>query len=120
VGWGNSGEDSWPGRGDLGRSKSGTSYDRVRGTSRTNARARIRANSTSHRVGAADRRGRTPAKPNWPTIKQNWEKPSMGTDVSPRGEARGRLAWLLAGWMAGTVGAELRRGRAARGERERG
>jgi hypothetical protein len=43
----------------------------------------------------------------------------MGTDVSPQGEARGRLAWLLASWMTGTAGAGLSRGRAARAERER-
>jgi hypothetical protein len=44
----------------------------------------------------------------------------MGTDVSPQGEARGRFAQLLAGWMSSTAGAELWRGRAVRGERERG
>jgi hypothetical protein len=44
----------------------------------------------------------------------------MGTDVSPRGEAQGRLGQLLAGWMADMAGAELRRGRPTRGERERG
>jgi hypothetical protein len=80
----------------------------VRGTLGTNARAPDRANLASHRAGAADRHGRTPVKPNWPTTKQNWEKPSFGNGVSPRGEARGLLAQLLSGWMAGTAGEELR------------
>jgi hypothetical protein len=43
----------------------------------------------------------------------------MGMGVSPRGEARGHLAWLLASEVTGTAGAGLQRGRAARAERER-
>jgi hypothetical protein len=43
----------------------------------------------------------------------------MGIGVSPRGEARGCLAWLLAGKVTGMAGAGLRRGRAARAERAR-
>jgi hypothetical protein len=43
----------------------------------------------------------------------------MRTCVSPWGEARGRLAWRLASWVTGTVGAGLRGGRAAKAERER-
>jgi hypothetical protein len=43
----------------------------------------------------------------------------MGTDVSPRGGARGRLAWPPASWMTDTMGAGLRRGRAAWAEHER-
>jgi hypothetical protein len=39
AGRGNSGEESRPGRGDLGRTKAWTNYDRVRGTSGTNAGA---------------------------------------------------------------------------------
>jgi hypothetical protein len=39
TGQGNFGEESRPGRGDLGRAKAWTSYDRVTGTSRTNAEA---------------------------------------------------------------------------------
>jgi hypothetical protein len=42
----------------------------------------------------------------------------MGMDVSPRGEAKGRLARLLAGWMAGMVaqnsGEAEQRGQSAR------
>jgi hypothetical protein len=33
----------------------------------------------------------------------------MGMDVSPQNEARGGLAWLLAGWTTSTAGVELRR-----------
>jgi hypothetical protein len=44
----------------------------------------------------------------------------METGVSPRGEAWGRLARLLVGWMTGTTGTGLQRGRAAKAERERG
>jgi hypothetical protein len=57
-------EESRLGRGYLGRAKAWTSYDRVRGTSQTNTEAQGWANSGSHRVGAADRHGRTPARPN--------------------------------------------------------
>jgi hypothetical protein len=52
--------------------------------------------------------------------RQNREKLSMGTDVLPWDRARGGLVRLLADWMAGTAGVELRRSRAARAERERG
>jgi hypothetical protein len=38
----------------------------------------------------------------------------MGTGVSPRGEAWGRLTRLLAGWMTGTADAGLRGGQSAR------
>jgi hypothetical protein len=65
AGRGNSGEESRPGRGDLGRAKACTSYGWVRGTSQTNAGAQGWANSTSHRASAADCRGRTSAMPNW-------------------------------------------------------
>jgi hypothetical protein len=43
----------------------------------------------------------------------------MGMGVSPWGEARGRLARRLAGWVTGTAIAGLRRGRAAKAEQER-
>jgi hypothetical protein len=43
----------------------------------------------------------------------------MGMGVSPWGEAQGRLARCLAGWVTGTAGAGLRRGRATKAERER-
>jgi hypothetical protein len=43
----------------------------------------------------------------------------MGTGVSPWGEARGRLARRLAGWVTGTTGVGLRRGRATKAEHER-
>jgi hypothetical protein len=43
----------------------------------------------------------------------------VGMGISPSGEARGRSPRLLAGWMIGTGGAGLRRGRAARAEHER-
>jgi hypothetical protein len=44
----------------------------------------------------------------------------MGMNVSPQDGARGGLAWLLAGWVTGMMGAGLWRGRAARAERKRG
>jgi hypothetical protein len=43
----------------------------------------------------------------------------MGTSVSPWGEAQGRLARRLAGWVTGTASAGLRQGRASKAERER-
>jgi hypothetical protein len=81
VGRGNSSEESRLGRQDLGRAKAWTNYNRVRGTSGTNAGAPDRANSASHRVGTANCHGRTPAKPNWPRqskIGRNraWERMS--------------------------------------------
>jgi hypothetical protein len=60
AGRGTSGEESQSRRGDPRPAKACTSYDRVRGTSRTNAGAQGRANLVSHRAGAANRRGRTP------------------------------------------------------------
>jgi hypothetical protein len=53
---GNSGEESRPWRGGLGRAKAWTSYDKVRGTLRTKAGAQGRAESASHRAGAAELR----------------------------------------------------------------
>jgi hypothetical protein len=64
AGRGNSGEESRPRRGGSGRARAWTNFDRVRGTSGTDAGAPDQANSTGHRAGVADRRGRTPAKPN--------------------------------------------------------
>jgi hypothetical protein len=43
----------------------------------------------------------------------------MGMGVSPWGEAQGCLVRRLVGWVTGTAGAGLRRGRAVRVERER-
>jgi hypothetical protein len=43
----------------------------------------------------------------------------MGMGVSPWGKAQGRLVRRLAGWVTGTTGAGLRRGRVAKVERER-
>jgi hypothetical protein len=86
-GSGNSGEEFWPGRGGLECAKAWTSYDRVRGTLWTKARAQGRANSTSHCAGTVNRHDRTPAKPNWPRqseigTNQAWEPMShLGTDL---------------------------------------
>jgi hypothetical protein len=77
------------------------------------------ANLDGHRVGAADRHGRPPAKPKLANDEAQLGKPSMGMGVSPRGEARGGLAQLPTGYMTGTTGAGLRRGRAAWAKRER-
>jgi hypothetical protein len=96
---GNSSEESHPRRGDLGRAKAGTSYDRVRGTSRTKAGAQSRANSASHHTGAANRRGQTPAKPNWPRqskIERNraWEHMShLGTKLGVAWRGFWRVGW---------------------------
>jgi hypothetical protein len=73
MGQGNSGEESRQERGDLGRAMAWTSYDRVWGTSRTNAEAQGRANSASHRAGLVDHHGRTPARPNWLRVGVNKE-----------------------------------------------
>jgi hypothetical protein len=64
-GSGNSSEESWPQGGGIGRAKVRTSSGEVSGTLWTKSRARDGAKSTGHRAGAANRRGRTPARPNY-------------------------------------------------------
>jgi hypothetical protein len=64
-------------------------------------------------VGAADRHGRTLAKPKLADSKAKLGKLSMGTGVLPWGGARGGLAWSPASEMAGEAGAGLRLGPAA-------
>jgi hypothetical protein len=56
VGRGNSGEESRPRKGDLGRAMAWTNFGRVRGTLGTNAGAPDWANSASHRAGAGELR----------------------------------------------------------------
>jgi hypothetical protein len=68
----------------------------VRGTLGTNAGALGRANLAGHRAGTVDRHGRTLAKPKLADNKAKLGKLSAGTGVSPRGEARGGLAWFPA------------------------
>jgi hypothetical protein len=71
-------------------------------------------------MGAANRHDQPPAKLKLANNKAQLGKPSMGTGASPRGGARGGLAWLPAGWMTGTAGVGLRRGRVAWAKRENG
>jgi hypothetical protein len=58
----------------------------------TNTGALGRANLAGHRAGAADRHGRTPAKPKLADHRSQLGKLGMGTGASPRGGARGGLA----------------------------
>jgi hypothetical protein len=56
---GNSGEESRPWGGGIGRAKARTSSDEVKGTLWTKARTRDEAESTGHRVGPTElRRGK--------------------------------------------------------------
>jgi hypothetical protein len=64
AGRGDSGEETRPQGGGIGRAKARTSSSEVSGTLWTKARAQDGAESTGHRVGAANQRGRTPAMPN--------------------------------------------------------
>jgi hypothetical protein len=64
-GSGNSGEEFGPRIGGLGCTKVWTSSSKVRGTLRTKAEAQGRAELASHRASAANRRSRTPVRPNW-------------------------------------------------------
>jgi hypothetical protein len=64
VGQGNSSEESWSRGGGIGRAKAQTSSGEVSGTLWTKARARDGAESTGHRVGAANWCDRTPGRPN--------------------------------------------------------
>jgi hypothetical protein len=48
-------------------------------------------------------------KPNWPITEWNWEKMSVGTDISPRDGARGDLAWheeAPVGWTSKNRGGD--------------
>jgi hypothetical protein len=69
VGRGNSSEEFQPWGGGLRHARAWTGFSRARGTPETNAGALDRANSAGHRAGAADRHGRTPAKPKLPGDK---------------------------------------------------
>jgi hypothetical protein len=78
-GSGNSGEESRSRGGGFRRAKAWSSSGRVRGTLWTNARARDKVKSTSHRTGVVNRRSQTPARPNWlrqggNKINQAWER----------------------------------------------
>jgi hypothetical protein len=112
AGRGNSGEGFRPRGGGLRRAKAWTNFSRARGTPRAVAGALDRANLAGHRAGAADRHDQPPTKSKLANSEAQLGKPSMGTGVSPRGGARGSLAWLPADWTTGTAGTDLRRGRA--------
>jgi hypothetical protein len=76
----------------LRRAKAWESFSEGRGTLGTNARALGWANLAGHRAGAADRHGRTPAKPKLADHRVKLGKLSTGIGVSPQGGARGDLA----------------------------
>jgi hypothetical protein len=63
-GSGNSGEESRPRGGKIGRAKAWTGSGEVKGTLWTKARAQDGFKSTGHHAAAANRCGRTPARPN--------------------------------------------------------
>jgi hypothetical protein len=63
-GLGNSSKKSRSRGGEIGRAKAWTSSSEVRGTLWTKARSRDEAESIAHRVSAANRCGRTSARPN--------------------------------------------------------
>jgi hypothetical protein len=88
----NSGEGFRPWGEGSRRAKAWDSFSSVRGNSRTDAGALGRTKSAGHRAGAADRHGRTPAKPKLADNKAKLGKLSMGTGVSPQGGAQGGLA----------------------------
>jgi hypothetical protein len=60
----NSGEESRSRGGGIGHAKAQTSSSEVRRMLWTKARAQDRSESTGHRAGATNQRGRTPAMPN--------------------------------------------------------
>jgi hypothetical protein len=93
VGRRNSSEGFWPWGEGLRRAKACDSFSRGRGTLGTKAGALGRANLVSHRAGTADRHDRTPVKPKLADNKAKLGKLSTSTGVSPRGGARGGLAW---------------------------
>jgi hypothetical protein len=94
AGRGSSGEEFWPRGGGLRRARAWTNFSRARGTPGTDAEALDRTNLASHHASVANRHGQPPAKPKLADDKAQMGKLSMGTGVSPRGKARGRLAWL--------------------------
>jgi hypothetical protein len=89
----NSGEGFRPRGGGLRHAKAWDSFSRGRGTLGTNIGALDRANLAGHRAGAVDRHGRTPTKPKLADHRAQLGKLGPGTSVSPRGRARGGLAW---------------------------
>jgi hypothetical protein len=109
----NSGEGFRPWGGGLRRAKAWDSFSRGRGSLGTNTGALGRANLADHRAGAADRHGRTPVEPKLADNRAKLGKLSMGTGASPRGRARGGLAWSPTSQMDGEAGVSLWRGLAA-------
>jgi hypothetical protein len=89
----NSGEGFRPRGEGLRRAKAWDSFNRGRGTLGTNAGALGRANLADHRADATYRHDPTPTKPKLADDQAKLRKLSTGTGVSPRGGARGGLAW---------------------------
>jgi hypothetical protein len=116
----NSGEPFRPRGGDLRRTKAWASFSRGRGDTGTYSGKLDRAKSAGHSASTADRRGRAPTKVKLAKHRAKLGKLSTGKGVSPRGGAREGLGRSPASWLAGNVGAGLRRRLAVWAERERG
>jgi hypothetical protein len=112
--------DSGHGGGGLRRAKAWANFSRGRGDTGTYSGEPDRAKSAGHCVSTADRRDRAPTKAKLDEYRAQYGKLGTGTDVSPRGGARGGLARSPVSWMARNTSAGLRRRLAVRAERERG
>jgi hypothetical protein len=124
-GSGNSGEEFWSGRGGLGRAKAWASYCRVRGTLHIKAGAQDQDKSASHRASAANQRGQTPLKPNWPRQggtgrNRAWERTShLGAELGVTWRCAERL-WLVGRRrIVAAANSDLRREEAERGPCDR-
>jgi hypothetical protein len=89
----NSGEAFRPQGGGLRRAKAWESFSRGRGDTGTYTGELDRAKLAGHRASTADRHDRAPAMPKLAEHIAELGKLSMGKGVSPRGRARGGLAW---------------------------
>jgi hypothetical protein len=89
----NSGEAFWPQGGGLRCAKAWESFSRGRGDTGTYTGELDRAKLAGQRARLADRHGRASAMPNLAEHRAKLGKLSTGKGVSPRGRARGGLAW---------------------------
>jgi hypothetical protein len=97
-GSGNSDEESRPRGGGFRRAKAWTSSGRVNERLLAITRDRDGVESTSHLAGAANRRGQTPARPNW--IRQGGNKMKQARERVPHLGTLLEMAWLSL-WRAG-------------------
>jgi hypothetical protein len=122
----NSGEPFRPRGGGLRRTKAWASFSRGRGDTGTYSGELNWAKSASHRASMADRRGRAPAKRNWPNTghnRGNWARGRVSHIGAELGEAwsglrqarwPGTRAWVSdGGWWRGQ---SVREGEAVRNE----